>query len=290
MDGTVINGAPNLNGGAEIVADEITGWAGSAAPRTSRPPRPARSGTYRSPTYRDARVITLAGWLWAPTPALRLAAEHRVAALCSAPDTLYPLRHNDVRSGEDLVATVELDGPVMVTTRTDHHAVWSVQLAAPDPLKYAPEPLITSTRLPIDGTGINWSTQGKGVDWTGGGRGGIDWGTTTSTGTAVLRNPGTAPSWPHFTITGPVNTPEITDTATGRTLRYSGTLTAGETLTIDTHPHRRTVRLDGTWVRPRLVSAEWFPLPPASRRSVSFRAARISREALLSIVIFSAYN
>ncbi|MCO1575369.1 phage tail family protein [Crossiella sp. SN42] len=279
LDGVVFNGDPVLNQGAEIVVEEATGWSGSAAARTGRDERPQQHGTYRSPTFRQAAVITLSGWLWAASPATRLAAENRIAALCADPHRLYVLRHNDTTSGDDTVRQVELDGPVLLTPRRQLTA-FSIQLAAPDPVRYAPEPFTASTGLPLEGTGLDWTAADGGLDWD---NTGLNWGKPASTGTLTMTNSGTAPSWPRWTITGPVASPEITDPATGRGLRLAADLGASQRLVIDTHPHRRSVSLDGMpGYRPYLVRADWMPIPPGQALTAAFRSGAPSAAALLT--------
>ncbi|MCK2242316.1 MULTISPECIES: phage tail domain-containing protein [unclassified Crossiella] len=284
MDGTVFNGDPAANGGAEIVVTDESGWFSSAPVRTGREDRPDTHGTYRAPTWRGAAVITLAGWLWAPNPVTRRAAEIRLAGLCSDPHALYPLRHNDTSTGEDSVRLVELDGPVLINQQGPRHAGWSLQLAAPDPARYSAYPNTLSTGLPRDGGGLDWDTGGLGsLDFTGGGLGGLDFGTPSSTGALTLTNPGSAPAWPAFTITGPVQFPEVIDPATGAGLAFAGDLAAGQRLVIDTHPHRRTVTRDGIGgFRPYLRQAAWLSVPPGGALTVAFRATSYTADALLT--------
>jgi hypothetical protein len=56
----------------------------------------------------------------------------------------------------------------------------------------------------------------------------------------VIANAGSLPTWPVFVITGPVTNPVITYTGTPVSIGYTGTLTAGQVLTIDTRPWART--------------------------------------------------
>ncbi|GAA4911230.1 phage distal tail protein [Streptomonospora salina] len=62
----------------------------------------------------------------------------------------------------------------------------------------------------------------------------------------TITNPGTVRSWPVWTITGPLDgTAIMRNLSTDQSTEFTSTLAAGETITIDTRPRRKTVR-DGT--------------------------------------------
>lgn len=59
----------------------------------------------------------------------------------------------------------------------------------------------------------------------------------------TIRNPGSVRSWPVWTITGPMDgTAIMRNVSTGALTEFTSTLAAGETITIDTRPRRKTVR------------------------------------------------
>lgn len=90
----------------------------------------------------------------------------------------------------------------------------------------------------------------------------VTYGTTTATffpmfplrlssssvfGAATIVNDGDVMTWPRWTITGPGSAIYIKNITTGKTINLDVTLTAGETVTIDTTPGVRTVtKNDGT--------------------------------------------
>lgn len=64
-----------------------------------------------------------------------------------------------------------------------------------------------------------------------------------------------APSYPVWTITGPGSSLVLTNTTTGKVVQVNATLTAGQTVVIDTRPGRQSVRLgDGTNLMGSLAS------------------------------------
>ncbi len=130
-----------------------------------------------------------------------------------------------------------------------------------------------------------------GLDWSD--PVGLDWGSAGATGVMALTNPGTAPAWPVFTISAganPLVNPTITDQASGRSLRYSGTLLAGDVLVINTNPFARTVTLNGSGDRrPFLTRAEWFSVPKGTSAAIVFGADIYSATAQLSATLDPAY-
>lgn len=82
-----------------------------------------------------------------------------------------------------------------------------------------------------------------------------------TTGTGTIANPGDVVSWPKWTVNGPYTGFTVGVGAT--TVVYSGTKAAGQSVTIDTDPRRRTV-LNETgadeWVN--LTTANFEPIPP----------------------------
>lgn len=80
---------------------------------------------------------------------------------------------------------------------------------------------------------------------------------------ATIDNPGDVPSYPRWVITGPVTSVTVGVTIDGvvRNIVAPITLTAGQTLTIDTESH--SVRdSTGTSRRSQLTSAYFVPIPP----------------------------
>jgi hypothetical protein len=87
---------------------------------------------------------------------------------------------------------------------------------------------------------------------------------TSAGGNVAPTNAGTITTWPIFTITGPINSPIITNTVTGEDLRFSNNLAAGSTMIIDTL--NRTIKSGATNLYGSLTFAtsEWFGMLPGA--------------------------
>lgn len=86
----------------------------------------------------------------------------------------------------------------------------------------------------------------------------------TLLGEQTLTNDGDQVAYPVFTVVGPADSFTLANDTTGQSLTYEAPLAAGEVLTIDTRPFRKTVRLaDGTnrYAQLAIGSALWT-LPP----------------------------
>lgn len=125
-----------------------------------------------------------------------------------------------------------------------------VQLRAKDPWAYSAEHA-GSTAMPEPGGGLVYPLTYP-----------LTYGTAAVDGRVVLTNAGTAPSWPTYTVWGPIDAQgfELVDVATGRRLRYPYALAASSWLVIDTR--RGRVLEQGTSPRRnRLTRAQWSPVP-----------------------------
>lgn len=267
LDGMSFNAADQF--GCEWVVDTDTGWSGSASTRTNRTPKVGGHGSFRGAAYRDVRTIAITGYCAAPDPVARRLAERRIAGVCSDPTRLFSLRCNEETGS--LTADVELDDEVVVTTLHERWFKWSLQLAAPDPRKYSVEWQTMSTGLAQDATsdGLDFSQVvapdsaqglwfGYGDDATG-----LTFGTSNATGFMNLTNVGSAPSFPVYTIFGPLTNPTLT-TSSG-SMRYNGALADGEFVTID--PAVPSVLVGGTASQRRNLNPaafQAFAIPPAS--------------------------
>lgn len=261
----------------------MSGWS-TRTTKNQRTAKPVLPGSYRAPNPTAEKIISLAGWCVAPSAPVRSKAENRLQSICSDPDILY--RMDVTEEDGTRFRTVELES-VDIVRHDEFHFQFTIQLAAPDPMKYDIGLLTASTGLPSAGTlGLNWNEAESttGLDWQD--PTGLDWGVVGSNGTMSLTNGGRAPAWPVFTISAganPLVNPVITEQSSGRQLRYTGTLLAGQTLVIDTNPFARTVLLNGVADRrPFLTRAEWFPIPANGSTSATFSADAYSATALLT--------
>lgn len=273
--------------GVDWILTKETGWFASAPPKPTRSNKAGAVGSYRSQNYRGERVITLEGVMTAPTITALRNAQHQLAALCADPTQMYTLA-----AGEEtgtLTAQVELDTQILMTPISYLTCSFSLQLAAPDPSKYALAQQMAACTLPSTSGGLDWSA-GGGLNWSTGG--GLNWGTTTSNGNVSALNIGSAPTWPTFTVnagTGITN-PTITNATTGQSLRFTSTLNSGDQLVISTSPFNRYVQVNGADRRPYLTTTQWFSFASATTYVIAFAADSYSSSASLTVGWNAAYH
>src|SRR5699024_5601860 len=126
---------------------------------------------------------------------------------------------------------------------------YGVYLMAEDPFWYGPEiksPLWTSAE-PIDF--IDSVTLGPPYHP----------GSATTIDSASLTNPGDEVAWPTWTVTGPVDSVQVS--SEGHSIGY-GSLIEGDVLVIDTDPRVQRATLNGADVTGDLSSYDFAPIPP----------------------------
>ncbi|MGI5232856.1 phage distal tail protein [Actinoallomurus sp. CA-142502] len=256
----------------------VDGWHGRSGvgARTARADRPGRDGQFRGPAYRSERIITLGGLAYAPDAASLEAAGETIAALCDDASVLHTLVGTDA-SGIDKQALVELNAESKFEHQTSRVAAWQIQLAAPDPRRYATTASSASCGLATVSGGLAFPLAFP-----------LDFGSAGG-GAMTLTNTGTTSTWPTWTITGPAPNPVIINTDTGERLALAGlTVEAGQTLVLDTDA--RTVLLAGVASRRgALATADWFPLRKGVTR-VAFQAAAYDPAASLTATWRSAWS
>ncbi len=271
LDGLWFNTGPDTTGCEYWITAE-KGWSGSPPVRADHAERPFTHGTYPTLVLHGGRVIELSGTVHAPTWEARRAAEHRLAALCSDPQAVFPLVCTEETS--DLTTLVQRSDTTLVAIRPGGMAAdFTLQLHAPDPRKYAAVEQLAETGLPNDGLGLDFETGGTngGLSFEiGGTTGGLDFGTTASLGRAIVTNTGTAPTLPAFTLVGPLTAPiTIARPDSGARLVFNDSLASGDRLVIDTN--NRTVLLGGaTNRRHRAVITDWDALTIPAAATIGY--------------------
>jgi hypothetical protein len=244
----------------------LTGWDGAPAPRHLSADRPGRHGALPGELRAGLRIIEAdiqIGHIPLSTDAFRAARSALRAALA--------WDENPVE--EPLV--VMLDGvATQVSARVMNFEIptenqydqgyqtAAIQWAASDPRRYSVTLQQASTGLPsASSSGIAFPIAFP-----------IDFGPGQAGGTIVLTNSGNTPTWPIFEITGPVTGPVITDTETGRAIRFNTgfEIVTGQTLRIDSD--LGTVSIGPVSRRNELAAADWFPIPAGTSRQIRFTA------------------
>jgi hypothetical protein len=253
--------------GVEWWVTKEDGWSSGPGVRLELSERPQRDGTFDAPSFRSARVVTLEGTAVAPDEDARERAKDRIAAVLADGSGLVELsvRERTVTRR----ALVRLSAGTKVVDTTPVSFDWSVQLTAPDPLRYGADVQQASCGLPRPGTGIAFPLAfplafGEPAD-----------------GSLTVSNAGTTMAWPLWTITGPCTQPVIRNDSTGERLAFSLSLAEGDTLVIDTAA--RTVFLGGASRRAALLPrSNWFSFPPGST-TIGFSAFDNSASGRLTV-------
>ncbi|GLY43540.1 hypothetical protein Amsp01_095630 [Amycolatopsis sp. NBRC 101858] len=241
--------------GVEWWVTKEDGWSGGPGVRLELSDRPQRDGSFDAPSFRSARVITLEGTAIAPDEWVRERAKDRLAAVLADGSALTPLvvAERTVRR----TAQVRLSSAIKIVDTTPVSFDWSIQVTAPDPLRYG-DPHDATCGLPRPARGMAFPVRFPLV--FGQGEGGV----------LALVNSGTATVRPVWTITGPCDQPVIRNDSTGERMAFSLSLAEGDVLTVDSAA--RTVFLGEASRRAALLPrSKWFGLPPGST-TIGFEA------------------
>jgi hypothetical protein len=248
------------------VTDE-SGWSGGPPVRLELANRPQRDGTFDAPSLRGARVITIEGTAIAPDPDARERAKDRLAAVLADGSTLAELVVQERQVARR--ALVRLSAETKIADTTPYTFTWSVQLTAPDPVRYGIDQHTATCGLPQPGLGITFPIQ----QWP------LDFGRPAG-GSLVLRNAGTVATWPVWTVTGPCTQPVIRAPTTGQSLGFGLSLAGGDVLVVDVAA--RTIRFNGASRRSALLpGSSWFGVPPGTT-GIEFDAQRTDTSAVLA--------
>lgn len=253
--------------GVEWWVTDESGWSSTPPVRLELANRPQRDGAFDAPSFRGARVITLEGTAIAPDPDTRERAKDRLAAVLVDGAGLAELTVQERQVVRR--AMVRLSAETKIADASPYTFDWSLQLTAPDPVRYGVAQYTAVCGLPQPGVGIAFPIQ----QWP------LDFG-VPSGGSMVLANAGTVWTWPRWTVTGPCNQPVIRQSATGESLGFGLSLFGGDVLVVDVAA--RTVKLNGASRRAALLpGSTWFGIPPGTT-GVEFNALRTDTPAVLS--------
>ncbi len=236
---------------------DLTGWLDYTL-RGSNLDRPGRHGTLPGQTHAEERVI-----------------EVELTAIDDDPTLLATLRRLTVPdedpAEEPLAIWAGTDQPQLVMAKLKRRAIptdfeWSVghhratlQFAASDPKRYAVNES-TSPTVGLPSPGVGGLTFPLTFP--------LAFGTPGTPGSTTVTNAGEAPTWPIYTLTGPITGPIITTGISVLRFATDFELALGQTIVIDTDT--RSVLLDGVARPDVLTQREWAYLPAGVPTVVAF--------------------
>jgi Phage tail protein len=244
------------------------GWSGTPGVRLSLADRPQRDGAFDAPSQKAARVITLEGTAIARDRPAKERAKDRLAALLADGSALSQLTVTEPHLTRQ--AMVRLSDQTKITDRTPVSFDWSVQLTAPDPVRYSERRGPLSCGPPQPSGGLSFPLRFP-----------LDFGSGPVDNRIAVTNAGTVTTWPIWQISGPVTDPVITNTGTGEQLNFGITLPPGAVLTVETAV--RSVRMRTTSRRAALrPGSRWFGIEPGTT-VVIFNGLHLEEPAGLAV-------
>ena len=252
------------------VVEKLSGWSGGAQVRSALKARAQQDGDWDATGLSGSRLISVEGFVSRGTATDAASTADQLSAL-------HPRSAYEFVVDSDAVGTmssmVRVTGAPVIDWVDDFSFTYSVQVTAPDPLKYGPETFASTGLSGVSGTGRAWPRAWP-RDW------GVPAGQTP--GAIAVPNAGTAAYWPTLRIDGPVDTPVVTLNETGDWVRYNGILAVGQYLDIDCA--NRSVLLNGFVSQaPKVTFSGRYLAIPVGGGSLSWNANSANPAALLSV-------
>lgn len=255
----------------------LDGWDEMPDPIGEVVPRPNDDGADFADLVLGPKPLTLNGSIICPDQATAYRCRDR---LTTAAQLLR--RTGQLIVTEPIAKRVEvrLGGGLIWTWVDGRAATFSVPLTAADPRKYAADESTANVQL----ADPNQIVRAYPRVYDGGLRYRV---TVVGAGLpASLTNEGVTPTYPTFTVRGPVTNPVIELVGTGKFIEFTVTLTGTDVLTIDTAT--RSVLLNGSPSRWLLTDGGFFQIPPGDSQ-IAFRAFTFNTQARLDIAYRSAW-
>jgi len=266
IDGRVTfddSGAVDVNG-SQWTFSATKGWFDGAPSKGGTSDRPNAHGVFAERTWKDGRLITVTGHVWAPTRRLAADAQWTLAALL-AEGTFGDFTVNDPDQGV-LTSSVRGEGTPQIDWDGRQDIDCLLTFLAPDPLRYA-SPVTVSTGFPVQSGGLEYDLYTDSTVDTGF----LEYGVGGASGRLTLDNLGNAAVYPIFEIAGPVPTVgfEIIRVGTGERIKFAGSVPAGSSLAIDSATGYAVI--DGVADRGGLLTVrDWFSVPAGGSIEIEF--------------------
>lgn len=251
--------------GTETYLTGLEGWTGSAPIRRNKADLLGAHGSHAERGFKDERVVTVHGHhVAASRRAAADMAEELAAFLGDGTEGVF--RVEDADLGARWAEVYLAGGGVDVKWTGGLDVGFTVFLLCPDPRKYGDAVTVGPVGVPVAGKGLRFPLFGAptpGVLNLGGGG---------TSGRATVTNTGKADTGVRHTVTGDsVPGFTITEIGTERRLVYTGTLSGGQVLILDSNDGSVTLAPDN----PRdtnLVTAEWTRVPPGGSSTFLFES------------------
>lgn len=252
----------------------LTGWDDLPPARLDDNPRPNAHGSFDAPVWSGPRTVTLEGYCIDPADrSMLLTALTASAAIAGDAD---PGSLAVTFADRTLTAAARMTRSATTLKNWGvGHFGWAVEWWCPDPLRYGPA--AAGSTPPADDPGGLVFPLGSPLDF----------GPLATLGRVNLVNPGSAASYPRFTITGPlVGGFELVEVNSGRRIRLERDVPDGSTVVIDARAG--SVSYDGQGgYEGYLTARQWWGIPPAGTADLLFTALGAPNPAALLTVEYA---
>jgi hypothetical protein len=255
----VVWGAVTLaHEGPYRVAD-ISGWEDLPGARVDDVARANSHGSFDAPVWSSARTVTVEGYTIDSDARDQLLLDLASGMTLGGDDD--PGQLAVTFSGRTLTANARL-------TRSSRtlklwgvgHFGWIAEWWCADPFRYG-SAVTGTTGLPEDTGGLEFPLFADGF---------LDFGDLGAPGRITMDNPGTAPAYPVYTVTGPVPAGfELRHVESGRRLRWGSAVPTGSEITLDCRTATASFDDSPGWDG-ELTKRQWHTIPAGGTATVQF--------------------
>lgn len=271
----VINFGQVDGNGVAWILESVKGWDGPPAVGGVIQ-RSADHGGWPSAQYYGPRLLTLQVIARAPTQAARDVAKEQLVQCVPVNDLATFTYGEPVPKQAQVRQTAQAQIGMTFPTLCD--VEFTIPLTAPDPRKYATSPSLQTTTVPAPV--INPLTLPVTLPI------GFPGSVPPIDNAVTCVNAGTFETRPIITVTGPINSPQIVNAATGQVISFTGLdMAASDVLVISTDA--RQAYLNGTFY-PADVASAWWVLESGSTQ-IYLTGGNFSGGATLNVAFSSAW-
>jgi hypothetical protein len=266
----------DANAVSGLTLSALTGWWDGPAPRLSLDERPQDDGSF-SPgrVFKSGKVVTVEGSFVGSSLLDAQVMRRRLAAIQQSGLESDFTVQDDL--GSFTVSALLSAAVVLPDDLFSPFFTFSFAVSSASAYKFGPA-VTASTGLATSAPGITFPVTFP-----------ITFGTAANNGQVTSSNPGTARSWPVFSVTGQMTGGFLlTNTVTAQRIQLVRDIPLTSVVSIDSRNGQAFI--DGSPIPGYLTRAEWWSVPPGGSSTVQFTALGVtSGSPTLTVTVKPAY-
>lgn len=254
----VMQGGPVSSG---FYFSELTDWYSLTDSKSPVNERPQANGAFNiGNDYRQSAVISVKGGYLGDA---RVDVQAAKRTLTAAAGGGRPVTARHTEDDESSTRVVSVRSMPIDDDHGRTEMTFTIDMVAADPLRYG-DPVVSVTGVPVASGGLIFPL--------GSGAALIDFGTGGASGRISVSNPGTAPVFAPFEVSGGLSLGfVVTDVTTGQVIEFDRQIPLGSTVFVNQRTGRAYIDAPGNDVSGSLTSKQWFAIGPGETHDIQFQ-------------------